>query len=276
MAQENAVVNLDQGIEDGPVLSQDALAIIEQRSALFDRIMAVALKATSASDWIDQNGKPYLQGSGSEKVARRFGLRIYDVVIEREDLRDEDGSYYLYTVTGKISLSTRDTIESIGTCSSRDSFFSHAGKLTTAQVDIGNIKKSAYSNFLGNGITRLLGIRNLTWEELAKHGITRDGKAGVRYDGGASKASSTKTAKNAESDAKKPYWTSEWNGKNYIHARVGGHLSEEFLTNLGMKPSQKTPGQFSATSSQNLLNALADECEAAEAALREEAVNGTA
>lgn len=255
----------------------DALEIIQSRNLLFDRIMAVAIKSTSATDWIDQNGKPYLQGSGAEKVARRFGVKIFDTAIEREDLEDEKGKYYFYTCTGKAALSERDVIEAIGTCSSRDPFFSHGGKLGTADVDIGNIKKSAYTNFLGNAITRLLGIRNLTWETLANFGVTRNGKLSVAYDKGASKASSTKKADNTEKSAKIPFWTSEYNGKTYLFARVGQHFDAEFLKNLGFKQG-KSEGTLNRIDQDDIRNALRDEYDAAEEAIamrREEGTNAT-
>lgn len=252
----------------------DALEIIQSRNILFDRIMSVAIKATNPSDWIDQNGKPYLQGSGAEKVARRFGVKIFDTVAEREDLEDEKGKYYLYTVTGKAAFSDRDSIEAFGTCSSRDQFFAkrkdNNGEsffLPSSEIDMGNIKKSAYTNFLGNAITRLLGIRNLSWADLDKHGITREGKTSIAYDKGASKAAATKKSTNAEKDTKKPYWTSEYNGKIYIYARTGKHFSEEFLRNLGLSKSQKKEGLYYSVSTPDFENALIDEFTAAEETL---------
>jgi len=243
----------------------DALEIIEQRSQLFERVLNVALTATGPSDWVDQNGKPYLQASGAEKVARRFGVRIFDIDIERENITDEGGTYYVYTVTGKGALGRgNELIEAIGTCSSRDVFFTRGGKMKQQDVDITNIKKSAYSNFMGNVVTRLLGIRNLTWAELEKHGITRNGKTSVTYKNKNDAAAATKSTAKAETESKKPYWPSEWKGKTYVHARVGQHFSEDFLTNLGMKKSQKTEGLFSIEASPEIEQALEEEYVAAE------------
>lgn len=254
-----------QVVEAVPEVLQDALDIMERRQALFQRVMEVAIRATSTSDWMDQNGKPYLQASGAEKVARRFGVRIFDVEIDRENITDEGGTYYLYTVTGKAALgSGNESIEAIGTCSSRDAFFSHGGKLKQQDVDIGNVKKAAYTNFMGNAITRLLGIRNLTWADIAKFGITKNGKAAVAYKGKAEKAAETKASAKAENGSKKPYWPSEYNGKSYICARVGTHFSEEFLANLGMKKSQKSDGLYSCVHNTDIENALNDEYIAAE------------
>ncbi len=260
-------VNGELAVVADPHITEDALDIIERRNLVFEKLMYAAIKATSATDWIDQNGKPYLQASGAEKVARRFGVRIFDTVIDREEIEDENGRYYIYTVTGKAALSARDEIEVIGTCSSRDKFFGRSGgtNKATADVDMGNIKKKAYTNFLGNAITRLLGIRNLTWDDLAKYGVTKNGKTSVAYDKGTSTAAASKSAANAESKSKMPYWT--WKndkGALLIFANAGKHFSPDFLSNLGMKESSKKPGCYGCDHSEQIENALKDEFVAAE------------
>ncbi|MBP9786047.1 MAG: hypothetical protein KBC72_00445 [Acinetobacter sp.] len=240
----------------------DALDIIEKRHAIFERVLSVAVAATGVNDWKDMGGKPYLEASGCEKAARRFGVSIYDVSVEREDLNDDNGRYYLYTVMGKASLGS-ESIEAIGTCSSRDKFF--GAKKQMQDVDIANIKKKAYTNFMGNAVRKLLGLNNMTWDQLAKFGIGKGGNVTkVNYDKGASKADATKQAQAAQDGAKKPYWTSEWKGKNYVNARVGRHFSDEFLTNIGLFPSKNTAGCFNGIVTDDIMRALDDEFVAAE------------
>jgi hypothetical protein len=53
--------------------------------------------------------------------------------------------------------------------------------LPVIEVDPGKVKKSAISNAINSGIMRLLGMRNLTWEDLAKGGIKRENLAKVDY-----------------------------------------------------------------------------------------------
>jgi len=46
------------------VVSQDydhALANFERREALFKKVLQVAISATTPKDWVNQDGKPYLQ-----------------------------------------------------------------------------------------------------------------------------------------------------------------------------------------------------------------------
>jgi hypothetical protein len=144
----------------------------------------MSLRVTNAHDWINQQGKPYLAVSGAEKIARLFGIswRIDEPVRE-----DEEGGHFTYTYKGYFSLSGI-TIEAIGTRSSKDGFFKrYRGKgddrveLPASEIDKSDVKKAAYTNCIGNGITRLLGIRNLTWEELQVAGIKVEGMAKVEY-----------------------------------------------------------------------------------------------
>ncbi len=161
---------LDNTIIDVPAISDDKLIEVanraEERIEAINRIKSIALKVTNKQDWVDQNGRPYLQVSGAEKIARLFGIswRIDEPVIEYEE-----GGHFSYTYKGYFTLGGV-TIEAIGTRSSKDGFFKRYDRerkeLPPSEIDKGDVKKAAYSNCLGNGITRLLGIRNLTWEDI--------------------------------------------------------------------------------------------------------------
>jgi hypothetical protein len=167
------------------IMSDNLVAIAqaaEKRVDAINRIKKVALKVTNRNDWLDQEGKPYLWGSGAEKVARLFGIswRVDEPVLDVED----DG-HYAYTYKGEFGMGV-PTIEAIGSRSSRDPFFSrsHGQDVPLDKIDRQDVKKAAYTNCIGNGVTRLLGIRNLTWEEVEefakfKRGDTRQ----VKYEG---------------------------------------------------------------------------------------------
>jgi hypothetical protein len=154
----------------------------EKRVDALNRIKRAALKATNARDWTDQNGNPYLQVSGAEKVGRVFGVswRIDEPVFEKEE-----SGHFTYTYKGYFSLAGAE-IEAIGTRSSKDGFFKRYDKerkeLPASEIDKGDVKKAAYTNLLGNGITRILGLRNLTWEDLQEFaGISKDQVGRVDY-----------------------------------------------------------------------------------------------
>lgn len=167
--------------------TDDIIATAERRIERISKIKMYALKSTNHEDWVDMQGKPYLTSSGAEKVARLFGVKIRDVKTEKKDSSDEKGKFYYYLVTGVAELKGGDDyIEAVGTCSSKDQFFAKRGGQfkPLSEVEETNILKAAYSNFIGNAITRLLGIRNLTWEELKTIGIAPDKVARVEYKNG--------------------------------------------------------------------------------------------
>lgn len=161
----------------------------DKRVTALNKIKRAALMSTNPRDWTDQNGNPYLQVSGSEKVARVFGIswKIDDPVFEQEE-----SGHFSYTYKGYFTVAGA-TIEAIGTRSSKDPFFKrYSGKgndrkeLPPSEIDKGDLKKAAYTNLLGNGITRLLGLRNLTWEDLAEFaGIKKEqvGRVDYKKDG---------------------------------------------------------------------------------------------
>lgn len=170
-----------------PVLTDDTLIhIAEQAEKRIDaviKIKQVALKVTNANDWVDQQGKPYLMASGSEKIANLFNIswRINEPIIDEE----KDGAV-TYTYKGEFTLAGR-SIEVEGSRSSRDKFFKkyiweNNKKVGEEPLDRRDLKMAAMTNLLGNGITRLLGIRNLTYDDLEKFaGIKKEDIKGVEY-----------------------------------------------------------------------------------------------
>lgn len=183
-----------------PIADNTLIEVAEQaekRVVAMTKIKRMALKLTNPHDWVDESGRPYLQASGAEKVARLFGVswRIFEPV--REPI---EGGHFTYTYHGEFSLGVA-TIEAIGTRSSKDGFFKkyqYVGEgekktrveLPVSEIDPGDVKKSAYTNLLANGITRLLGIRNLTYEDLVEFaGIKKEQVTSVEYKRGGKPAS---------------------------------------------------------------------------------------
>ena len=65
-----------------------------------------------------------------------------------------------------------------GNCSSRDQFFNARGS-----YDEGDIRKSAFSNWLVNAITRLAGIRNPSPDLLSRAGLNPERVGRIDYSG---------------------------------------------------------------------------------------------
>lgn len=121
--------------------------------------------------------------SGAEKIANLFNIswQIDEPTMEQE----EDGTI-TYNYKGRFSLGGR-SIEAEGSRSSRDEFFrkyiwENGRKVGEKPLDRRDLKMAALTNLLGNGITRILGIRNLTYEDLLEFaGIRKDDIKGVEY-----------------------------------------------------------------------------------------------
>lgn len=181
MSEQEIITVGNQGLSE---MTDDIIASAERRIAQLEKIKTLALKATNENDWVDQQGKPYLAASGAEKIARLFGVSWTIEKNEKVISSDEKGQFYFYQATGLFKLpSDKDSIEAVGTCSSKDQFFAKAkGELKPiSEIDETNIMKAAYSNCVANGITRILGIRNLTWEQVKQGGIDQSKTAKVNY-----------------------------------------------------------------------------------------------
>ena len=172
-----ALATVPTGLGDDQLLAVAAAA--ERRIEAVNKIKGLALKVTNSRDWNDQGGNPYLQVSGAEKVARLFGVSWR---LDAPTRDDHDDGHFSYTFKGYFNMGTAE-IEVVGTRSSKDPFF--AGKkddpLPPSEIDRNDVKKGAMTNCIGNGISRLLGIRNLTWEELEKAGIQRGSVGKVSF-----------------------------------------------------------------------------------------------
>jgi len=191
---------VEMGGSDLPAIMDDQLVQIaeaaEKRIEAVKKIKQIALKVTNEHDWTDQGGKPYLQVSGSEKVGRLFGIswRLEEPVKEVHE-----NGHFSYTYKGEFSFHGA-SIEAIGTRSSKDDFFSTRYQyedgerkkinLPPSEVDSNDVKKSAFTNCLGNGITRILGIRNLTWDDLKSVGLDSSKIGRIDYKKGKDKPAS--------------------------------------------------------------------------------------
>ena len=184
--------------ESVPALADDTLiAIARMAEARIDAVIKIkqlALKVTNPRDWTDQQGNPYLQVSGAEKIANLFNVSWSFLTPEPICETEADG-HYTYTFQGRFTMGGR-SIEVEGSRSSKDSFFKQnvyegdkkREKTIDERDNRRDVKMAALTNLLGNGITRLLGIRNLTWDDLEKFaGIKKEQVGKVTYKTGGDK-----------------------------------------------------------------------------------------
>ncbi len=183
----------------------------EKRVDAILKIKKVALKVTNKFDWTNQQDRPYLQVSGSEKIANLFNISWR---IDEPRLEFEDDGHFTYTYKGEFSLAGR-TIEIEGSRSSKDPFFkkydyfkSEDGKSIKTEkpisaIDKRDVKMAALTNLLGNGISRILGIRNLQWSDLEEFaGIKKAEVNEIQYSKGGDKPSLKEPQKKATGEAK--------------------------------------------------------------------------
>lgn len=185
---ENELILVDSDVQEltntkggGSLLSTDAdgiLYLAEKAEAYLDalnRIMDAALKITNELDWVLIGGKPYLQESGSTKVARLFGISIQLVgkpVIDCDPL-----GYKTFTYKARFMLKDQ-FVECEGSRSMKEDFFAgkpdkETGKIKKPdEIDERDVKMAAYTNCLNNGIKRLIpNLRNIDVDTLARAGL---------------------------------------------------------------------------------------------------------
>lgn len=138
-----------------------------------NRIMDAALKITSELDWVLIGGKPYLQESGTTKVARLFGISIQ--LIGTPTVEFDNEGYATYTYKARFMLKDQ-FIECEGSRGMKEDFFAKAGKdkplKKPDEIDARDVKMAAYTNCLNNGIKRLIpNLRNIDVATLERAGL---------------------------------------------------------------------------------------------------------
>lgn len=192
-------------IEPASPLESDKLVEIaqqaERRIDAVKKIKTMALRLTNYHDWTDQGGKPYLQVSGAEKIARLFGIS-WRFTTDKIQRLDEEGGHFSYQVSMEFVMSGA-SVEFQGSRSSKDPFFSkkHGKEIPPQEIDRTDVMKAAITNTIGNGITRLLGIRNLTWDDLKETGIDITKIGRVEYKNGSREESNKPQPKNPNAPA---------------------------------------------------------------------------
>lgn len=175
---------------------EDVVLLAEERVRYLDRVKITSLRATRAADWILNPGatgpKPYLQEGGALKIARIWGVKIIDPVNTRLDRITDDGKRYFieeWEATFKLPGGV-DEIRAYGARSSLDPFFQMQVKAGDPEkgtlpryIDEADVKKAARANLHANGITQLLGLRNLTVEDLVEAGLNASDMQGISYGG---------------------------------------------------------------------------------------------
>lgn len=193
MEREEREVQRDHELIVSPLESDKLISIAEsaeRRAEAIKKIKRQALRITNERDWVDQGGRPYIQASGAEKIARLFGISWR--FIGEPQRFDEGNGHFRFDVSMEFIMGG-STVEVRGSRSSKDSFFTTRYRWDEAkkervkfeipptEIDKGDVLKSAITNTIGNGISRILGIRNLTWDDLKEAGLDPSKISKVEY-----------------------------------------------------------------------------------------------
>jgi len=186
---------------DSEVQMQQTIERAERYMNLLDKMRKLVLNMTNTNDWVDQDGKPYLQASGCDKVSGGFGVKFFGVTTTKEHIKDEKGELLAYTTEGYAVWNNKEVHE-VGTATTRDKFFTQRKNkegekynLPLSEIDPMNIKKKSHTNFQNRAIKNVLGL-SFTWAEVedATGGrITKSNCGTVNYNRG-SKGGNTDSA----------------------------------------------------------------------------------
>jgi len=151
---------------------EDVIEIAQKRIKWMDELISMSLARLRPGDVVSLEGRPYIVSDGCYKIARLFGLKIkYTGLPQKVEAQDKKGTYFYFVHAATVSLPNGDSIDVIGNCSSRDPFF---GKVEgnwrpLEDVDVLDIMQKAQTNTDRKGIAKLLGLNNITWDDVAKY-----------------------------------------------------------------------------------------------------------
>jgi len=185
---------------------EEELKEVEDKLELFNKIKILSLKLTKTSDWIIQaDDNPYLMDRGSENIGIAFGVDITGIKLNQEWQEDKKGRYYEFVATGTgYSKRLNRIIEDIGVCSQRDKFFgSVRGELKPIEeVDMANIRRKTITNLHSRLIKRLVGLMNVTLDDLKEAGLNISLIKKIDYKTGSQKVTQTLTKNDQETRKK--------------------------------------------------------------------------
>lgn len=169
------------GIEDTDLLLHMA-ETADKRADAYKKIKLAALRLTTAADWVDQGGNPYLLAPGAEKVADIFRLS-WRIARSVTKTMTGAGGHFIMSCTLIIRAPWGREIEVVGTRSSSDPFYAKKGEdiRLLEEIDEADVAKGAYTNAEVGAITRILGLRGLTYEDLERSGIKKADMKRVDY-----------------------------------------------------------------------------------------------
>ena len=188
-----------------PEQIDDRVAAIERAAGAKQRMIRAATKLCYPQDWINFGTKPYLTGGGAMRLCA-VGINLsepkFDVDEQGEDI------FVTCTIEAEWPAMAQRSVQT-GACNTRDKFFSGSkdgsfynqclrnaeGETRLARkMMLGHIRKKAQENATSRAVCAVMGIKDLTWEDLEAVGFSRDKAGGdIEFKKGATAKSRAET-----------------------------------------------------------------------------------
>jgi len=161
-ASESAVPSVIEPLSSLAVKDEfiEAITQVEKRLEFLDRLKSAVLKLTRATDWVNFGGSAYLCSQGAERLAQMFGIN-FRILEEPQKVDLDDGHFYV-VIKGEFEWKGRK-LQDYGIRSSKDMKYKN---LPPDQIKVSDVIKDAYGNLIARGISRMLGIRGYSVEEI--------------------------------------------------------------------------------------------------------------
>ena len=75
--EESSIMNMEENVDI-------IVARAEKQVEALRKVLKIAVSRTNSSDWLNQQGKPYLGASGCEKIMPVFGVCFKDLKFEKK------------------------------------------------------------------------------------------------------------------------------------------------------------------------------------------------
>lgn len=182
----------NNGIINAGMLTEKHLEIAEKQIELRAKFLKLALKSVRPHDFQDFGGRPYLEGEGAARIMSVIrGFKVGEPRFAIELMHP----HYFIECFIPIEFMGASTV-ALGDCSTADVFFTGkdgnggrykkfidqtTSEIMAARLLLGDAKKKARENAISRGVTELLGLKGLTWDDLQSLGFSRR-DAGVSID----------------------------------------------------------------------------------------------
>jgi hypothetical protein len=178
---------------------QEALARAQQREQVTMALLAYSISRTKSPDWVDMQGKPHPMTRAVVSMLKTVGITA--TITDVATIRRDDG-HYIKRILGWAQQEGFPAVSVLGKAFSRDPFFMNRyaedddgnkikTELPASEVQEDDVEAKAVTNFYYRCLCACLGIKGLTWADLAPFGIHRN-EAAARITWGDNKPTETK------------------------------------------------------------------------------------